>query len=208
VSGDGAIPVFARAYDGNAAEIPQVTDTIRALQKLAGPRSFLLVGDSKLISHTNVTAMNTAQVTFIAPLATSQVPDGLFAGLDPKQAEFVDYYTEPDEDTRQVLRNSYRVREDTMDLTGPRKKDPAHTLRRILVHRHRHRQRQRQRPGPGPGLGTQTREGPHRPGHPHPHRRHPPPPNHRSRHRQSHRDRPPPLRHRLPANHDQHRRNR
>src|SRR5438477_6808012 len=59
VSGDGAIPIFARAYDGNAAEIAQVTDTMRALQKLAGPRSFLLVGDSKLISHTNVTAMHT-----------------------------------------------------------------------------------------------------------------------------------------------------
>jgi transposase len=48
VSGDGGIPVFAQAHDGNAAEIAQVTDTMRALQTLAGRRSFLLVGDSKL----------------------------------------------------------------------------------------------------------------------------------------------------------------
>src|SRR6266545_1500927 len=64
VTADGAIPVFARAYDGNAAEISQVTDTMYALQALAASRSFLLVGDSKLISYANVTAMHDAQVTF------------------------------------------------------------------------------------------------------------------------------------------------
>ena len=79
VTADGGIPVFHRVYDGNAAEISQVTDTMRALQTLAAPRSFLLVGDSKLISYPNVTAMHDAQVTFIAPLAASRVPDGLFA---------------------------------------------------------------------------------------------------------------------------------
>jgi transposase len=134
VTADGAIPIFARAYDGNAAEIAQVTDTMRALQTLAAPRSFLLVGDSKLISHTNVTAMNTEQVTFIAPLAAARVPDGLFAGLNPQQATFVDYVAERDEGSRQILPDTYRVCEDTMDLTGPRRQDPVHTLRRILVY--------------------------------------------------------------------------
>jgi transposase len=134
VSADGAIPIFSRAYDGNAAEIAQVTDTMRALQTLATPRSFLLVGDSKLISYPNVTAMNDAQVTFIAPLAASRVPDGLFASLDRSQATFVDYVAERDEDKRFLDRGSYRVCEDTMDLAGPRKRDPVLTLRRILVY--------------------------------------------------------------------------
>jgi transposase len=134
VSADGAIPVFARAYDGNAAEIAQVTDTMRALQTLAAPRSFLLVGDSKLISYPNVTAMTDAQVTFIAPLAASRVPDGLFAGLDQTQATFVDYIAERDDDKGFSDRATYRVGEDTMSLTGPRKKDPVCTLRRILVY--------------------------------------------------------------------------
>jgi transposase len=134
VAADGGIPVFARAYDGNAAEITQVTDTMRALQALAAPHRFLLVGDSKLVSYPNVTAMNTEQVTFIAPLAASRVPDGLFAGLDPHQAEFVDYIAQRDENTRLVDRDTYRVCEDTMDLAGPRKKDPVLTLRRILVY--------------------------------------------------------------------------
>ena len=134
VTADGAIPIFGRAYDGNAAEIAQVTDTMRALQTLATPRSFLLVGDSKLISYPNVTAMNNAQVTFIAPLAASRVPDGLFAGLDQSKATFVDYIAERDDDKRFFNRGTYRVREDTMDLTGPRKKDPVCALRRILVY--------------------------------------------------------------------------
>jgi transposase len=134
VTADGAIPVFARAYDGNAAEIAQVTDTMRALQTLAAPRSFLLVGDSKLISYPNVTAMTDAQVTFIAPLAASRVPDGLFAGLDQTQATFVDYIAERDDDKGFSDRATYRVGEDTMSLTGPRKKDPVCTLRRILVY--------------------------------------------------------------------------
>jgi transposase len=134
VSADGGIPIFARVYDGNAAEVAQVTDTMRALQALAAPRRFLLAGDSKLISYTNVSAMNTEQVTFIAPLAASRVPDGLFAGLDPRQATFVEYVAERDENTRQIVPDTYRVDEDTMDLAGPGKKDPVHTLRRILVY--------------------------------------------------------------------------
>ncbi|MDT4990868.1 MAG: hypothetical protein QOH97_760 [Actinoplanes sp.] len=125
VTADGGIPVFARAYDGNAAEIAQVTDTMRALQTLAALHRFLLVGDSKLVSYTNVTAMNTEHVTFIAPLAASRVPDGLFTGLDPRQAAFVEYVAERDENTRFFDRGSYRVCEDTMDLTGPRKKTPC-----------------------------------------------------------------------------------
>jgi hypothetical protein len=100
VSADGGIPVFARAYDGNAAEVTQVTDTMHALAALAAPRSFLLVGDSKLVSYPNVTAMNNARVTFLAPLAASRVPAGLFAGLD-RSAEQFGTGTESQEDVRE-----------------------------------------------------------------------------------------------------------
>jgi transposase len=46
----------------------------------------------------------------------------------------VDYVAERDEDKRLLDRGSYRVCEDTMDLAGPRKRDPVLTLRRILVY--------------------------------------------------------------------------
>jgi transposase len=107
---------------------------MNALQTTAGPRNFLLIGDSKLVSYTNATAMADTNVTFIAPLAASRVPDGLFAGLDPARATDVDYIAERDDDKLFLHRGTYRVTEDTMNLTGPRKKDPVITLRRILVH--------------------------------------------------------------------------
>lgn len=134
VTADGGIPLFHRAYDGGAGEVAQVVDTMNCLKTLAGPRDFLMIGDSKLISYTNITAMLDAQVTFIAPLAASRVPAGLFAGLDPAATTVVDYIAERDENTLPWQRGSYRVCEDTMDLAGPRKKDRVHQLRRILVH--------------------------------------------------------------------------
>ena len=62
VTGDGAIPVFHRAYDGNAGEVAQVVATMTALTKMATPRDFLLVGDSKLVSYANLAAMTDAGV--------------------------------------------------------------------------------------------------------------------------------------------------
>jgi hypothetical protein len=49
---DGGVPVFFRPYDGGAGEVSQVTGAMEALRKLAGPRRFLLVGDSKRASAT------------------------------------------------------------------------------------------------------------------------------------------------------------
>lgn len=134
VAGDGGIPLLHRAYDGGAGEVAQVVDTMNQLKTLAGPRDFLMIGDSKLISYTNITAVTDAGVTFIAPLAASRVPDGLLASLDPATATIVDYIANRDEDKPFWQRGSYRVCQDTMDLAGPRKKDPVHRLRRILVY--------------------------------------------------------------------------
>ena len=61
VAADGGIPVFRHAYDGGAGEVAQVTGAMTALKKIAGPRTFLLVGDSKLISWANAAAMAAGQ---------------------------------------------------------------------------------------------------------------------------------------------------
>ena len=74
VSGDGGIPVFHRAYDGGAAEVAQVVGAMTALRQIAGPRRFLLAGDSKLISYANAAAMSAREVGFVAPLAAARVP--------------------------------------------------------------------------------------------------------------------------------------
>ncbi len=136
VSGDGGIPVFHRPYSGGAAEVAQVVGAMTALRQIAGRRPFLLVGDSKLISHTNAAAMNSQDVGFVAPLAASRVPAGLFAALPPGAGTAVDYAPARDAGKpAAAARGSYRVLEDGgMDLPGPRKTDPPVHLRRILVY--------------------------------------------------------------------------
>ena len=135
VAADGGIPVFHHAYDGGAGEVAQVAAAMTALRKVAGPRTFLLVGDSKLISWANVVAMAAGQVTFVAPLAAARVPAGLFAALPPGAGTQVDYVAARDAGKPAAARASYRVLEDDgMDLRGPRKTDPVVHLRRILVH--------------------------------------------------------------------------
>jgi hypothetical protein len=136
VSGDGGIPVFHRAYDGGAGEVAQVTGAMTALKKIAGPRRFLLVGDSKLISYANAAAMNAQHVGFVAPLAAARVPAGLFAALPAGAGTEVDHAAARDAGKPAAARASYRVLEDEagMDLRGPRKTDPVVHLRRILVY--------------------------------------------------------------------------
>jgi transposase len=107
---------------------------MHALQKVADTPGFLMVGDSKLVSYANVSAMTDAGVNFLAPLAASRVPAGLFAGISPATTTPVDYIAQRDTGKPADQRCAYRVTEDVMHLSGPRKTDPTHQIRRILVH--------------------------------------------------------------------------
>jgi transposase len=134
VAGDGGIPVFSKVFDGGAAEVSQVVDTMKALKQIAGPRRFLMVADSKLVSWANVTALCAAGVDFTAPLPAARVADGFYAGLDLQVAAVVEHVPARAENVPTDLRDVYRVLEDTVTLAGPRKKDTPVTLRRVLVH--------------------------------------------------------------------------
>jgi transposase len=133
VSGDGGVPVFHRAYDGGAGEVAQVAGAMRALRQLAGPRRFLLVGDSKLVSYANLRDIMATEVDFIAPAAKTYVPAEVLAGLDVTAATPVDYVAERDAGTPPQQRGSYRVVEDTMTISGRRKRDPVLRVRRVFV---------------------------------------------------------------------------
>jgi hypothetical protein len=133
VSGDGGVPVFHRAYDGGAGEVAQVAGAMRALRKLAGPRRFLVVGDSKLVSYANLRDIMAAEVDFIAPASKTYVPAEVLASLDPAMATLVDYVAERDQGKPPEQRGSYRVVEDTMIITGKCKADPVLQVRRVLV---------------------------------------------------------------------------
>jgi len=134
VSGDGGIPVFHRAYDGKAGEVNQVVAAMEALKKMAGQRSFLLVGDSKLVSYTNLAAIAAAGVTFVAPASKAYVGVETLAACDRAKTTGVDYV--PERHTARTLPAdppTYEVYEDTMAVAGPRKADPVLDLRRVFV---------------------------------------------------------------------------
>jgi transposase len=133
VSGDGGVPVWHRAYDGGAGEVAQVAGAMRALRKLAGPRDFLLVGDSKLVSYANLRELLAAKVDFIAPASKTYLPAAVLASLEVAAAIPIDYLAERDAGKQAEQRGSYRVLEDTMTIAGKRKADPVLRLRRVLV---------------------------------------------------------------------------
>jgi transposase len=134
VSGDGAVPVFHRAFDGGAGEVGQVIPVMRALQELATERRLLIIGDSKLISYANLAAMDGEGVTFVAPASKTYVPASELAGLSLRDAVKVDYVAQRDQAKDQDKRGTWHVLEDAVTLTGPLKRDRVLELRRVFVH--------------------------------------------------------------------------
>lgn len=134
VTGDGGIPVWHRGYDGGAGEIAQVAGAMTALKTVAGPRRFLLVGDSKLVSYGNLRAMTTAEVEFIAPASKQYVSAAELAVLDTDAAAVVDYVAECDAGKPTGRSGTWRVLEDVLAVPGKKKKDPVLRLRRVFVH--------------------------------------------------------------------------
>lgn len=136
VAADGGIPLFWRTFDGGAAEISQVVGAMNALRQLAGRRRFLLIGDSKLVSYTNLTAMLDAGVEFIAPLAKTYVPAAILAGLDPTTATPVDYIAERDQHQPPEQRGRWAVTQDQIIINPPKSqhRQPPLTLRRVYVY--------------------------------------------------------------------------
>jgi len=133
-AGDGGVPVLSRVYHGGAGEVSQVVGAMEALRRLAGPRTFLLVGDSKLLSYTNIAAMVDAEVAFLAPASKLFVPAQVLAGCDYDTATPVDYVADRDAGRPAEQRAHYRVIEDTMSVHGRRRRDRPITLRRVFVH--------------------------------------------------------------------------
>ena len=132
--GDGGIPLVHRAYDGGAGEVSQVTGAMRALTQLAGPRRFLLVGDTKLVSYGNLAALtSTPGVSFLAPAPKTVVPADVLASQDWATATLIDHVAARDQSKAAHERATYRAREGVTTLRGPRKKDPPVTVRTVFV---------------------------------------------------------------------------
>jgi hypothetical protein len=134
VTGDGGIPIFHRAFDGRAGEINQVVGAMESLRTMCGPRRFLLVGDTKLISYGNVASMTRAGMTFIAPASKAYVDaDGLRAANTMALVD-VDYVARRDRAKQPEQRGRYRVGEDAWAMPAAKShKGEAIELRRVFV---------------------------------------------------------------------------
>jgi transposase len=131
---DGAVPVFWQPYSGGAAEISQVVGAMEGIRRVAGPRTFLLIGDTKLLSYPNIAAMIDAKVTFLAPASKNFVPAEVLAGCHYAKATPVEYIADRDAHLPDDRRAHYRVIEDTQTITGSRDTDPRYEVRRVFVH--------------------------------------------------------------------------
>ena len=134
VTGDGGIPILHRAFDGRAGEVNQVAGAMESLQAMCGERSFLLVGDSKLISFGNVASMTAAGVTFIAPASKAYVNTDQLRAANLMTLVDVDYVADRDRTKPAAARGRYRVSEDTWAMHPPKShKNSPIELRRVFV---------------------------------------------------------------------------
>ena len=134
VTGDGGIPILHRAFDGRAGEVNQVVGAMNSLRTMCAERSFLLVGDTKLVSFDNLTQMIAAGITFIAPASKSYVSAETLAACDFDAATPVDYVAQRDADKPAEVRGRYRVAEDRWVMPPPKRtKGSELELRRVFV---------------------------------------------------------------------------
>ena len=134
VTGDGGIPIFHRAFDGRAGEISQVVGAMESLRAMCGPRRFLMVGDSKLISSGNVAALSATGTTFIAPASKAYVNADQLRAAGAMDLVDVDYVAQRDDTKVAGQRGRYRVGEDNWAMPAPKgHKGKAVGLRRVFV---------------------------------------------------------------------------
>jgi len=134
VTADGGVPIFHRSFDGRAGEINQVVGAMESLRAMCGPRQFLLVGDTKLISFGNVASLIAAGTTFIAPASKAYVDADQLRAAGALDLVEVDYVAQRDASKLAEQRGRYRVGEDTWAM-APAKGDKGNAveLRRIFV---------------------------------------------------------------------------
>jgi len=134
VTGDGGVPILHRAFDGRAGEVNQVVGAMESLRSMCSERSFLLVGDTKLVSFDNLRQIIAAGVTFIAPASKTYIDADVLAACDWEAAAPVDYMAQRDADKPADRRGSYRVLEDTWTLAPPKNvKHSGLDVRRVFV---------------------------------------------------------------------------
>lgn len=131
VSADG-IPLNPTPADGSAAEISQVVSAMVALKQAARRSDFILVGDTKVISQTNILAACQSGTFFCAPAPSSEKLKDAFRAIPRDEFCPLDHTSEAELRKPEAQRTSYLGVERPW-VVEDRKQRTAYPLRRLFV---------------------------------------------------------------------------
>jgi transposase len=119
VADDGAVPLVAESFDGNRNDVTTVGPALARLDALratlpgqSGPP--LVVGDSKLLSASNITAFETRKLRFVCPHPKDAPMKRRLAALEEQSLVPLAYRREKDKHDQP----RYLARDDTLTLGG------------------------------------------------------------------------------------------
>jgi hypothetical protein len=157
VTADGGVPILHRAVDGGVGEVSQVVGAMESLRPMCAERSFLLVGDSKLVSCDNLRQIIAAGVDFIAPACQLYLSPEALAACDFDETTAVDYLAQRDAISQRISEAATGLWRTASRWRRPRKPStPGSICAECSSGRRRRRARRSARPLQGPKRSVAT----------------------------------------------------
>jgi transposase len=132
VSGDGAVPLFHRAFDGNQADVGTVVAVMEAVRRHLPLPDCLIVGDTKLLSASVQWKLRGQNLHFLAPLPHSADLDAQFLALPAENWEVLDYCSQEQLKRPAEARTQYLGQEVGWEATDP-KTGKTERFRRVFI---------------------------------------------------------------------------
>jgi transposase len=129
---DGAVPLWHDVLSGHTADVTTVVATMKNLQEQLQVSSFLLIGDSKLLSYENMFAIDRAGNFFLGPLSARAELDREFLSLPSDKWRWLNYTSERDRKKPLQEQIQYMGQETEWKLTNPATGEPV-TFRKIFL---------------------------------------------------------------------------
>ena len=132
VTGDGAIPLHHTTVDGSTAEVAQVVQGLQKLKELARRDDLIMVGDTKLVSQSNLLAGCRAGIRFCAPAPASDRFRQVFLSIPQAELQLLAYHSEREARKAPEERAAFRGTERPWVLRD-RKTGESFTLRCLYI---------------------------------------------------------------------------
>lgn len=132
VTGDGGVPVWHHAYNGNQADVGTVVVQMEALRQQVELPDCLVIGDTKLLCSQVIQKLFWQNLHFLAPLPRSRELDREYLGLEKERFEPLDYVAKSQERLPPEERTKYWGQEVEAEWVDP-KTGRAWPLRKLFV---------------------------------------------------------------------------